>query len=408
MRSICFSASAAPRAPSSRSASMRDSRVRTSANSAATKKPLAATSTATPKRRSSSVISDRSFLCECYFEDRRRRSSADEAESSIGSGVPGDVARPADVPSSVSVRIASLVPSATEMLFALGLGDRVVAVTHECDYPPGAEQLPHLTRSVIPSGLEAADVDAAVRERTSRGEALYELDAETLEELDVDLIVTQAVCEVCAVSFDDVRAVAERLPTKPDVLSLDPSTLGEVLADIPRLAEAAGVPEAGERLAEELGERLEAVERAVEGARRPRVAALEWLDPVFVGGHWVPQLTELAGGEDPLGRPGERSRTVGWEDVEAARPDVIVSMPCGLDAEQAAAETVRWRRHLDLLGARVIAVDAAAYFSRPGPRLVDGVELLGHLLHPELVPAPPTRRSIELDLRREAPPAARA
>jgi iron complex transport system substrate-binding protein len=294
------------------------------------------------------------------------------------------------------------------MLFALGLGDSVAAVTHECDYPPGVEQLPHLTRSVIPVTLDAAEIDAAVRERTSRGEALYELDADTLDELDVNLIVTQAVCEVCAVSFDDVRAVAERLPTQPDVISLDPSTLGEVLADVPRLAEAAGVSEAGERLSEELGERLEAVERAVEGARRPRVAALEWLDPVFIGGHWVPQMIELAGGEDVLGLPGEKSRTAEWAEVEAVAPEVVVSMPCGYYAEQAAAETMRWRRHLDLLGARVIAVDAAAYFSRPGPRLVDGVELLGHLLHPELVPAPPTRRSIELDLRREAPPAARA
>jgi iron complex transport system substrate-binding protein len=306
------------------------------------------------------------------------------------------------------VRIASLVPSATELLFALGLGDRVVAVTHECDYPPGAEQLPHLTRSVIPDGLSPAEIDAAVRERTSHGEALYELDADLLAELDVDLIVTQAVCEVCAVSFDDVRAVAETLPTQPRVISLDPSTLGEVLADIPRLAEAAGVPEAGERLAAEAGERLEAVERAVEGARRPRVAALEWLDPVFVGGHWVPQMIELAGGEDVLGLPGEKSRTAEWSEVESAAPEVVISMPCGYYAEQAAAETMRWRRHLGLLGARVVAVDAAAYFSRPGPRLVEGVELLGHLLHPELVPAPPTRRSIELDLRREVGPAARA
>src|SRR3954449_8791811 len=140
----------------------------------------------------------------------------------------------------VSVRIASLVPSATEMLFALGLGDRVAAVTHECDYPPGAEQLPHLTRSVIPAGLDAAGIDAAVRERTGRGESLYELDEDTLESLDVDLIVTQAVCEVCAVSFDDVRAVAERLPTHPEVISLDPTTLGEVLADVPRLPGPAG------------------------------------------------------------------------------------------------------------------------------------------------------------------------
>jgi iron complex transport system substrate-binding protein len=296
------------------------------------------------------------------------------------------------------MRIASLVPSATEMVFALGLGDRVVAVTHECDYPPGAEQLPHLTRSVIPEGLEQAEIDAAVRERTGRGESLYELDEDVLAELDVDLIVTQAVCEVCAVSFDDVRAVAERLPTQPEVISLDPSTLGEVLADIPRLAAAAGAEEAGEQLAEELGERLEAVESAVEGARRPRVAALEWLDPIYIGGHWVPQMIELAGGEDVLGLPGEKSRTAEWGAVEGVEPEVVVSMPCGYYAEQAAAETIRWRKHLAQLGARVFAVDAAAYFSRPGPRLVDGVELLGHLLHPELVPAPPTRRSIELDL----------
>ena len=296
------------------------------------------------------------------------------------------------------MRIASLVPSATEMLFALGLGDRVAAVTHECDYPPGAEQLPHLTRSVIPEGLGAAEIDAAVRERTGRGEALYELDARTLEELEVDLIVTQAVCEVCAVSFDDVRAVAERLPTQPEVISLDPSTLGEVLADVPRLASAAGADEAGEQLASESAERIATVERAAEGAPRPRVAALEWLDPVFIGGHWVPQMIELAGGEDLLGQPGERSRTVEWAEVEETRPDVVVSMPCGLYAEEAAAETMRHRERLAALGARVVAVDAAAYFSRPGPRLVEGVELLAHLLHPELVPAPPTRRSIELDL----------
>ena len=301
------------------------------------------------------------------------------------------------------MRIASLVPSATEMLFALGLGDRVVAVTHECDYPPGAEQLPQLTRSVIPEGLDAAGIDAAVRERTSRGESLYELDEDVLAQLDVDLIVTQAVCEVCAVSFDDVRAVAERLPTEPDVISLDPSTLGEVLADVPRLAQAAGVPEAGDQLIAELGERMEAVERAVEGAARPRVAALEWMDPLFIGGHWVPQMIELAGGEDVLGLPGEKSRTAEWGELEAAVAEIVVSMPCGYYAEQAAAETIRWRRHLAQLGARVYAVDAAAYFSRPGPRLVDGVELLGHLLHPELVPAPASRRSIELDLERATP-----
>ena len=302
----------------------------------------------------------------------------------------------------VSVRIASLVPSATEMLFALGLGDDVVAITHECDYPEGVEQLPHLTRSVIPENLGAAEIDAAVRERTSRGQALYELDDDLLEELGVDLIVTQAVCEVCAVSFDDVRAVAERLPTQPRVISLDPSTLGEVLADIPRLADEAGVPEAGEALAEEAAERIEEVELAIAGDPRPRVAALEWLDPVYAGGHWVPQMIELAGGEDVLGLPGEKSRRVEWAEVEAARPEIVVSMPCGLYAEEAAAETMRHRERLAALGARVVAVDAAAYFSRPGPRLVDGIELLGHILHPDVFEAPPERRSIELDLKRPA------
>jgi iron complex transport system substrate-binding protein len=300
----------------------------------------------------------------------------------------------------VSVRIASLVPSATETLFALGLGDSVVAVTHECDYPPGVEQLPHLTRSVIGDGLSAAEIDAAVRERTGGGEALYELDDELLEELYVDLIVTQAVCEVCAVSFEDVRAVAAKLPTEPEVISLDPSTFGEVLADIPRLAEAAGAAEAGERLAEEAAERVEEVELAIAGDLRPRVAALEWLDPVYVGGHWVPQMIELAGGDDMLGMPGERSRTADWAEVEAARAEIIVSMPCGYYAEQAAAETMLQRERLAALGARVVAVDAAAYFSRPGPRLVDGVELLAHIFHPDVFEAPPTRRSIELDLGR--------
>jgi iron complex transport system substrate-binding protein len=300
------------------------------------------------------------------------------------------------------MRIASLVPSATELLFALDLGDSVVAVTHECDYPPGVEQLPHLTRSVIPDGLPPAEVDAAVRERTGRGEALYELDEATLRELDVDLIVTQAVCEVCAVSFEDVQAVAKRLPTQPRVISLDPSTLGEVLADVPPLAEAAGAEAAGERLAEEAGARIEAVERAVEGAPRPRVVALEWLDPVYIGGHWVPQMIELAGGEDVLGLPGEKSRTAEWAEVEAAAPEVVLAMPCGYYAEQAAAETVRQQERLAALGARVVAVDAAAYFSRPGPRLVEGIELLGHLLHPDLVAAPPSRRSIEVDFGRAA------
>ena len=286
------------------------------------------------------------------------------------------------------MRIASLVPSATELLFALGLGDGVVAVTHECDHPPAALGLPQVTRSVIPAGLSTAEIDRAVRERTERGEALYELDAARLATAAPDLVVTQAVCEVCAVSYDDVVAVAARLPTRPQVLSLDPSTLADVLADVTRLAGAAGVPGAGQALARDAERRLAAVRAAVAGAPRPRVLALEWLAPPFVGGHWVPEQIALAGGEDVLGRPGARSRTAEWAELRASRPEVVVAMPCGYDAETALREARDHAGELAALGAGAIhAVDASAYFSRPGPRLVDGVELLAHLLHPDRVPA---------------------
>jgi iron complex transport system substrate-binding protein len=297
------------------------------------------------------------------------------------------------------MRIASLVPSATEMLFALGLGDSVVGVTHECDYPFEAAERPHLTRSVIPDGLSAAEIDREVRERSSRGEAIYELDAEELIELEPNLIVTQAVCEVCAVSFDDVTAVAARMEEPPEVLSLDPTTLGEVIADLRRLGVAAEVPEEAEELIMALGDRLDAVGAAVADAdSQPTVLALEWLDPAYVGGHWVPQMIEHAGGIDLLGFAGEKSRVASWEEIEASRPQVVVAMPCGYGADRAASEAYQYADRLGRLGAaRVVAVDASAYFSRPGPRLVDGVELLAHVLHPDLVGPPPAGRMIELD-----------
>jgi iron complex transport system substrate-binding protein len=301
------------------------------------------------------------------------------------------------------VRIASLVPSATEMLFALGLGRSVVAVTHECDYPPAASDLPHLTRSVLPERLSAEEIDREVRERTQRGESIYELDSHLLEELQPDLIVTQQVCEVCAVSFNDVQAIAERLRSQPTVLSQDPSTLGEVLADVRRLGEAADAVDQAEELIEDAAERLDAVQDAVETADPLRVAALEWLDPVYIGGHWVPQMIELAGGEDMLGFPGEKSRVAEWAELQAVRPELVVSMPCGYYAEQAAKETMDQAERLMSIGAeRVVAVDAAAYFSRPGPRLIDGVELLAHLMHPDRVEPPPERRAIELYLSNPA------
>jgi iron complex transport system substrate-binding protein len=301
------------------------------------------------------------------------------------------------------MRIASLVPSSTEMLFALGLGESVVAVTHECDFPPEAAERPHLTRSVIPAGLGAGDIDAAVRERTEAGLALYELDEAVLAELAPELIVTQAVCEVCAVSFDDVCAAAARLPSQPEVISLDPSTLEDVLLDIPRLAAAAGAPQAGAELASESERRLRAVEQAVAGKPRPAVAALEWLDPLFIAGHWVPRMIELAGGRDVLGQPGGRSRTADWQELESSAPEVVVTMPCGYGADQAAQESLLKRDQLRGLGARVVAVDASSYFSRPGPRLVEGTELLSHTLHPGSVPPPPDGRALELDLSGSAP-----
>ena len=287
------------------------------------------------------------------------------------------------------MRIASLVPSATEALFALGLGDSVVAVTHECDHPPAAARLPKLTSSVIEDGLAPAEIDARVREVTARGESLYRLDDATLGELAPDLIVTQALCAVCAVSYDDVCTVAADLPGGPAVLSLDPETLDEVLEDLVRLADAAGEPQRGRRLLAELRARLEAIDEIVAGAPRPRVAALEWLDPVFAGGHWVPEMISRAGGEDVLGQAGEKSKVVSWEAVTAAAPEVAVVMPCGLYVEEAAAQARAEGERLRALGARrVVAVDAASSFSRPGPRLVDGVELLAHLLHPDLAPEP--------------------
>jgi iron complex transport system substrate-binding protein len=287
------------------------------------------------------------------------------------------------------MRIASLVPSATEALFALGLGDRVVAVTHECDHPEAATRLPRLTSSVIPEGLPPAEIDSRVREVTGRGEALYRLDEDVLGELRPDLIVTQALCAVCAVSYDDVRAVAGRLPSRPAVVSLDPETLDEVLGDLVTLADAAGEREAGERLRDKLAARLAAVSAALAITRRLRVAALEWLDPPFIGGHWVPEMIELAGGVDPLGDPGAKSRTASWEELAAARPEIAVVMPCGLYVDEAAEQADAYREQLVALGARrVVAVDAASSFSRPGPRLVDGIELLAHLIHPDLWDAP--------------------
>jgi iron complex transport system substrate-binding protein len=279
------------------------------------------------------------------------------------------------------------------MLFALGLGPDLIAVTHECDYPPAALELPKITRDVLPPGLSSAEIDAAVKERTLQGQSIYELDTEQLHDLRPDLIVTQALCSVCAVSYDDVREIADEIETRPRVLSLDPHTVGEVLGDARTIAEATDRRDAAVTLVQNAAARIDKVRIAVRRAkRRPRVVALEWLDPPFAAGHWTPQLIDYAGGEDVLGFAGENSEERTWDEIGAAEPDIVIVMPCGYDAEIAYREAEMHRDQLRALGAgEVVAVNASAYFSRPGPRIVDGLELLANIIHPELVADAPDR-----------------
>jgi iron complex transport system substrate-binding protein len=255
-----------------------------------------------------------------------------------------------------------------------------------------------VTRDVIGPGLPPAEIDRAVRELTEQGQSIYELDERALRSLQPDLIVTQALCSVCAVSYDDVRSIAEEIESRPRVISLDPHTVGEVLGDARTLAQATNRKDAAVELVRAASARIDKIRLAVRGARRPRVAALEWLDPPFAAGHWTPQLIEYAGGEDVLGFPGEHSEERSWEEVAASDPDIVIVMPCGYDAEIAHREAEMHRDHLASLGAgEVVAVNAAAYFSRPGPRIVDGLELLAHIIHPELVPeAPGEALTVEL------------
>ncbi len=281
------------------------------------------------------------------------------------------------------MRIVSLVPHATELLFALDLEDDVVGVTHECDYPWQATELPKVTRDRLPSDLTAIEIDEAVREQTSGGESIYELDIEALRELDPDLIVTQSLCTVCAVAVEDVEAIAQTFERPPQVVALDPHTLGEALGDIRTIAQLTDRKDEGVDLVEELAARIDRVRLASRGLDKPKVLAVEWLDPLFIGGHWVPQMIDYAGGEDVLGLPGEHSETMPWEVAAAASPDVVIVMPCGRGVDEAREEALGHWDKLAVLGAdKIYAVNASAYFSRPGPRLVDGLELLSALLHP--------------------------
>jgi iron complex transport system substrate-binding protein len=237
------------------------------------------------------------------------------------------------------MRIASLLPSGTEIVCGLGLADQLVGVSHECDYPAEVvTDLPRLTRSAIASGLSSAEIDAAVSARLLNNEGLYALEEKLLGELKPDLLITQELCDVCAVSFSEVKQLAARLPGAPAVLSLIPPNMNGIFEDVQTVATALGVSERGQTLIAQLHARLEQVRQSVAAQPRPRVVALEWLDPPFAAGHWVPEMIALAGGEEMLGRAGEKSFRVRWEQVMAAQPEVILLIPCGYSAESAQRE----------------------------------------------------------------------
>ncbi|MGH2473233.1 MAG: ABC transporter substrate-binding protein [Candidatus Limnocylindria bacterium] len=280
------------------------------------------------------------------------------------------------------MRVVSLVPAATEMVWALGAIDELVAVTHDDDFPPSALALPRVTRSTIPADASAREIDTHVREAGARGESTFHLDERALREARPDVILGQTLCAVCAVTLEGLPTDLEH---EPLVVPLDASTIEGMFRDLRRVAAALGRMESAVRVMKGLRERLALVSQSVADLPRPRVACLEWLDPLFNAGHWVPEQVRIAGGEDLLGIAGARSREITWDDVRAARPEIVIAMPCGWDAERAATEAEALG---DLAGARVFGVDGAAYFSRPGPRLVDGAELLASILHPGLV-APP-------------------
>jgi iron complex transport system substrate-binding protein len=287
------------------------------------------------------------------------------------------------------VRVVSLVPAATEIACALGALDELVAVTHDCDHPPAVRTLPRVTSATIPPGASSREIDTLVRESAERGESTFHLDAAALRAASPDVILGQTICAVCAVTLDQVP---RELASQPRVVPLDATSLDGMLEDVRRVGSALGREADADRLLTALRARIDRAARAVEGRRRPRVACIEWIDPPFNGGHWVPEQVRIAGGRDVLGTPGARSREIRWDEVRAMRPDVVVVMPCGWDVRRATNEAAA----IPDLGARVVAVDGNAYFSRPGPRLIDGVELLASILHPGVVAAPAGASAIEL------------
>ena len=290
------------------------------------------------------------------------------------------------------MRIASLLPGTTEIVCALGLGEHLVAVTHECDYPPEVRTLPVVTRSLLdlPETASSSEIDVAIRERSRSDLSIYQLDMELLSALQPDIILTQALCDVCAVPLRQVEAAVADAATQ--VLSFEPTDLAGIFGAIKAIGRALGVSERAAQLVNDLTLRVERVRTtAAQASHRPRVLGIEWLDPVFSAGHWVPELIAIAGGQSVLAAAGERSRQLSWPDVIAAAPEVIILMPCGFTLERTLAEATAllpqragWSALPAVRTGNVFAVDANAYFSRPGPRIVDSLELLATLIHPEL------------------------
>ena len=283
------------------------------------------------------------------------------------------------------MRVCSLLPSATEMLFAMGAGDDVVGVTFECDYPAETRTRPQVVFSRMPPGLAPAEIDALVRMTGAEGKSLYFADFELLERLEPELIVLQDLCHVCAIDSPTLARDLSRLPSRPRVISLNASSLEGIFREIELLGEATGHAEGARRLAAGLMQRVEQVRRdASSTERRPRMLCLEWLDPLFQGGHWVPEMVEIAGGEPVLATAEEKSVRITWEQVAAAQPEIVVVMPCGYHLAETVEQfrelesrfPVEWRELPAVREGCVYAVDGSAYFSRPGPRVVDGLEIL--------------------------------
>ncbi len=291
------------------------------------------------------------------------------------------------------MNIVSLLPSATEIVCALGLEDRLVGVTHECDYPPSVQRLPRVTRTLLPADATSSEIDRLVSERMTTVRAIYSLDEASLKAVRPDLIVTQSLCEVCAVSPNEVQAALARLPGNPRMINLEPQSLEGVFDAIRHLASTVGV--SADATIRGLTARVETVSaRSATVTVRPRVALLEWLDPPFSSGHWSPELVRLAGGVEGLGKEGRPSRRLCWEEVFEWRPEVIVMACCGFTVERALQDVARvqsiagWRELPAVRSGRVYVADGSQYFNRPGPRLVDSLELLAHALHPGLHPLP--------------------